>query len=236
MRVHVWTFGGGDGEPQVEIYTSPKGALQGAERSLREVVDDEAEISRVLRELEQSGEAHAIVGTARDECWMSIEPRYLDPFSTQERLADLIGALVEYAAKCGEINDEPVDGDCWRAVEAGRKLLADTDEHAAHAHPPHVVPAGQLGFFPAAWSARLDEEVAVSARADVAQRINAICEREGWAVFNDDHKIQRDDEMAVFDSDDAAIAHCWRCAEAGSAPHQIALALHFETDPSWHFQ
>lgn len=57
--------------------------------------------------------------------------------------------------------------------------------------------------------------------------VNRFAEREGWALFECDGtlEIQRDDEMAVFVDDDAALAHVQRLADAGSALHSAALGL-----------
>lgn len=52
--------------------------------------------------------------------------------------------------------------------------------------------------------------------------------REGWTVFNLDEgrpAIQREDEAAIFENDEEAIAHVRRCASAGSDLHRRALAL-----------
>lgn len=51
---------------------------------------------------------------------------------------------------------------------------------------------------------------------------------EGWDLFEVEGKleIQRDDEMEIFASDDDAIAHVTRMAQAGSQIHQEALSRH----------
>jgi hypothetical protein len=56
-------------------------------------------------------------------------------------------------------------------------------------------------------------------------RINALAEREGWAIFND-KQIQRDDEAGTLACDADAVAHVRRLAEAGSFLHAAALDIH----------
>lgn len=48
---------------------------------------------------------------------------------------------------------------------------------------------------------------------------------EGWGFFNGG-EIQRDDEANLLSSDDEAIDHVRRAAEAGSLVHQAAIARH----------
>ncbi|HHK0379474.1 TPA: hypothetical protein ACQQJB_003648 [Pseudomonas aeruginosa] len=59
---------------------------------------------------------------------------------------------------------------------------------------------------------------------------------EGWALFEIGHsdlmEIQRDDELAVFASDDEAVDHVKRMAAAGSQRHQEALARHLADSPA----
>lgn len=58
---------------------------------------------------------------------------------------------------------------------------------------------------------------------------------EGWALFEIGHsglmEIQRDDEMAIFATDDDALAHVERMAAQGSQRHQDALARHLADAP-----
>jgi hypothetical protein len=58
-------------------------------------------------------------------------------------------------------------------------------------------------------------------------------EVEGWSLFNHPHapEIQRDDEAAVFESDEAAIQFVLRLANAGRPYAQRAFALHCSTVP-----
>lgn len=59
---------------------------------------------------------------------------------------------------------------------------------------------------------------------DLAGAINWFAEVEGWGLFNDG-EIQRDDEADIFASDEEAVEHVRRLAEAGSALHREALSL-----------
>ena len=55
--------------------------------------------------------------------------------------------------------------------------------------------------------------------------------QEGWAIFNHPKhaEIQKDDEAAVFASDEDAVSFIVERALAGSAGHAKALVLHFTT-------
>ncbi|MGG2621738.1 hypothetical protein [Pseudomonas aeruginosa] len=59
---------------------------------------------------------------------------------------------------------------------------------------------------------------------------------EGWALFEIGHsglmEIQRDDEMAVFASDDDALDYVKRLAAEGSQRHQEALTRHLADAPA----
>jgi hypothetical protein len=54
---------------------------------------------------------------------------------------------------------------------------------------------------------------------------------EGWAIFNRPERgeIQRDDEAAVFASDEEAIAFVTKSALGGSGFHARALTVHLAT-------
>ncbi|HGM8090045.1 TPA: hypothetical protein ACKP9S_006476 [Pseudomonas aeruginosa] len=58
---------------------------------------------------------------------------------------------------------------------------------------------------------------------------------EGWALFEIGLsglvEIQRDDEMAVFETDEDALDHVKRMAAQGSQPHKDALARHLADAP-----
>jgi hypothetical protein len=62
---------------------------------------------------------------------------------------------------------------------------------------------------------------------DLAAQINWFAESEGWAIFNG-NQIQRDDELAKFETDEDAIAFVQRLADLGSQLHLSALDLHFD--------
>ncbi|HBP6526465.1 TPA: hypothetical protein L6A81_12565 [Pseudomonas aeruginosa] len=58
---------------------------------------------------------------------------------------------------------------------------------------------------------------------------------EGWALFEIGLsglvEIQRDDEMAVFETDEDALDHVKRMAARGSQAHKDALARHLADAP-----
>ncbi|WP_124128493.1 hypothetical protein [Pseudomonas aeruginosa] len=58
---------------------------------------------------------------------------------------------------------------------------------------------------------------------------------EGWALFEIGRsglvEIQRDDEMAIFQTDEDALEHVKRMAAQGSQPHKDALARHMADAP-----
>jgi len=59
---------------------------------------------------------------------------------------------------------------------------------------------------------------------ELAAALGALGQAEGWALFNDDRDLQRDDEQNRFASDDDAHAYVTRMAAVGSPVHAYALA------------
>lgn len=60
-------------------------------------------------------------------------------------------------------------------------------------------------------------------RRELHEACDSLGQAEGWALFNDDTSIQRDDEADRFASDEDALAYVRRMASAGSPVHAYAL-------------
>ncbi|HEJ2342264.1 TPA: hypothetical protein ACWLUJ_005781 [Pseudomonas aeruginosa] len=76
---------------------------------------------------------------------------------------------------------------------------------------------------------------AISAPVAEANSNGEDTSREGWALFEIGLsglvEIQRDDEMAIFETDEDAVDHVKRMAAQGSQPHKDALARHLADAP-----